>query len=234
MNNPPERVSVIIPCYNAAAYIGEAINSVFEQQPPVYEVIVVDDGSTDASALAVAEFGEQVRYELQTNRGASTARNRGVELASGDFVAFLDADDVWTAGSLGQRLKTLRKDQGIDCVFGMVEQFISPDVDEETRASIYCPPEAQHGRLAGCMVIKREAYDRVGPFDEDLRLGETMDWIARAEASEISMVTLDEVVLRRRIHGSNTVLTDARLHSDYLRALRASIARRRAAELSGK
>ncbi len=234
MNNPRERVSVIIPCYDAAAYIGEAIDSVLEQQPPVHEIIVVDDGSTDASGSVVVEFGQAVKYDYQTNQGVSAARNRGVELASGDHIAFLDADDLWPKGSLGRKLDTLRKDQGLDSVFGMVEQFISPDVDGATRASVHCPSGARHGRLAGCMLIKREAYDRVGPFDEDLRLGEAMDWIARAEAAGISTVMLDDVVLRRRIHGSNTVLTEARQHSDYLRALRASITRRRAAELAGK
>lgn len=229
MAESPERVSVIIPCYNAAAYIGEAIDSVLKQGPEVYEIIVIDDGSTDASASAVNSFGPTVLYKHQSNQGISAARNRGVEQASGDYIAFLDADDLWPAGSLEQRLDALRKDQELDSAFGMVEQFISPDVDQETRAGLHCPAGSQHGRLAGCMVIRRDAYGRVGPFDEELRLGETMDWIARAEAIGISMVMLDDVVLRRRIHGSNTVLTEERQNADYLRALRASIVRRRAA-----
>lgn len=218
-----------MPCYNAAPYIGAALDSVLKQSPAVHEIIVVDDGSTDASASAIAEFGPPVKYEYQTNQGASAARNRGIEHANGDYLAFLDADDLWPDGSLALRLEQLLQKPDLDYVFGTVEQFVSPDVDDETRNSLVCPPGAQPGRLAGCMVIRRASFDRVGPFDATLRLGESMDWIARAEEAGLSMAMLDEVVLRRRIHGSNTVLTEARQHSDYLRALRASIERRRAA-----
>ncbi|MGH8558757.1 MAG: glycosyltransferase, partial [Methylococcales bacterium] len=88
-------ISVIIPAYNAAKYLVESINSVVTQSYSPFEIIVVDDGSKDATAQIAAQFGTQIRYFRQDNAGAGAARNRGVEMAHGHWLAFLDADDVW-------------------------------------------------------------------------------------------------------------------------------------------
>ncbi|HWB16803.1 MAG TPA: glycosyltransferase family 2 protein [Vicinamibacterales bacterium] len=93
MSSP--RFSVVIPCYNAAKFLPATLASVAAQTWPPHEVIVVDDGSTDDSARVAAAFDPAIRVVQQSNQGESVARNRGMDLATGDWVAFLDADDLW-------------------------------------------------------------------------------------------------------------------------------------------
>jgi glycosyltransferase involved in cell wall biosynthesis len=221
-------ISVVIPCYNAEAYLAEAIESALRQEAGPLEVVVIDDGSTDGSAGVARRFGGAVRYEYQANAGISASRNRGVELAAGRYLAFLDADDVWPEGSLTLRLDMMRAYPGTACVFGAVEEFVSHDLHENPGSRMFLTHAAQAARLAGSMLIERDAFVRVGFFDPRLTVGETIDWVGRAEDAGISMRTADAVVLRRRIHRDNTVTRERARQNDYLRALRTTLARRRA------
>jgi glycosyltransferase involved in cell wall biosynthesis len=120
-----ELVSVIIPCYNQAAYLGEAIESILEQTYQHFEIIVVDDGSTDETAEVAGRY-ERVRVVRQENRGLSGARNRGIEESRGEMLVFLDADDRLKRGGLEAGIKALRKHADCALVFGHC-QFIAPD-----------------------------------------------------------------------------------------------------------
>jgi len=208
-----------------------AIDSILRQDRPPHEIIVIDDGSVDASAAVVgARFGSRLRYHLQSHQGIGAARNSGIQLAEGNCVAFLDADDLWTPGSLGARLAQLEAAVGIDGVCGRTEQFISPELDPVRRAALYCPSGPQAGRLASAMLVRRGVFDRIGYFDPGLVLGETVDWVARFAERGLVMAMIDDIVLRRRIHTTNTVLTERHRQGDYLRILKASIDRRRRQE----
>jgi glycosyltransferase involved in cell wall biosynthesis len=218
-------VSVVVPCYNTELYIGEAIDSIVAQACGSIQIVVIDDGSTDRSMEVVRRFGDRVECRSQPNAGISAARNTGIAMARGRYLAFLDADDVWTPTSLNSRLDRLR--QGADCVYGGVEHFISPDLSTEERERFASIPATMAGRLAGAMLIDRCAFHRVGLFDASLKIGEMMDWVARADHTGIATALIDDVVLRRRIHGSNTVLRLRDQQGAYLRALKASLARRR-------
>jgi glycosyltransferase involved in cell wall biosynthesis len=101
------RISVVIPCYNAGRFLQETLTSVLQQTYPAYEVVVVDDGSSDDSASIAAAFGSPVRVILQSNHGESVARNRGIDEARGDWIAFLDADDLWAPAKLERQLSCL-------------------------------------------------------------------------------------------------------------------------------
>lgn len=228
---PFPTISVIVPCYNAAAYVGAALESILAQQPAPLDIILIDDGSTDASPEIAAAYGQQLRYYRQHNQGIGAARNQGVRLARGEWLAFLDADDLWTPDSLRLRGQRLADDPHLDGVFGWLECFISPELPASVQERFFCPPGAQPARMAGTLLIRRAAFERVGDFDTTLRVGEFMDWIARAQTLGIRLdASLETVVLRRRIHGANTVLTTESLRADYLRLLRAALARRRATE----
>jgi glycosyltransferase involved in cell wall biosynthesis len=102
-------VSALIPTYNAGHLVVRAIESVLAQSSPASEIVVVDDGSTDDTAERVAAFGESVRYVAQPNAGASAARNLGIASSRGEFVAFLDADDVWHPRKLEAQLEALAR-----------------------------------------------------------------------------------------------------------------------------
>lgn len=224
------KISVIVPCYNTARYLAECLTSACRQSPAPEEVIVIDDGSTDASAAIAEAFGPPVRCVRVAHSGIGAARNHGLAHAVGDVIAFLDADDVWTPGSVGVRAAELSLDPQLGCAGGRTEQFVSPELPDEVKQRLVCPADSVSARMAGALLIRRAVFDRVGIFDASLALGETIDWIARADAAGITMRMTETVVLRRRIHDANTGVTRAGRRSDYLRVLKASLDRRRAAE----
>ena len=102
-------VSVVIPTYNSEQFILEALNSVFNQTYENYEVIIIDDGSTDDTATALEPFADRIRYYFQRNQGLAVARNNGLEKTLGEFVTYLDADDIWLPDNLNIKTKVLFK-----------------------------------------------------------------------------------------------------------------------------
>lgn len=102
-------ISVIIPVYNREKYVSEAIESVLKQTYQFLDIIVIDDGSTDKSAEIIKSFGSKIRYFYQENSGISSALNHGLKVAKGEFIAFLDSDDLWTENKLNLQIKVLKK-----------------------------------------------------------------------------------------------------------------------------
>jgi glycosyltransferase involved in cell wall biosynthesis len=222
-------VSVMIGAYNAAPYLGEAIESVFAQDYEPLELIVVDDGSTDGTADVARSF-PQVKVICQENGGNGAARNSAVENASGELYAFLDADDRFTLGKLTLQQAALDADPGLDMVFGHVREFLSPELDEETRASLRPPAsEPMSWTAPNLMLIRRESFQRVGPFTTAVRVGVTVDWFARAAEAGLRHTILPEVVLERRLHTQNNGLRERASRSQYLEVIRQAMERRRAA-----
>jgi glycosyltransferase involved in cell wall biosynthesis len=118
MHDQKTKISILIPCYNAERWVGQAIESALAQTWPNKEVIVVDDGSTDGSRAVIESFGNTIRHEFGPNRGGNPCRNRLLELASGEWVQFLDADDELLPGKIETQLKHASRD--IDVVYGGV------------------------------------------------------------------------------------------------------------------
>jgi glycosyltransferase involved in cell wall biosynthesis len=222
-------VSVMIGVYNGAPYIAEAIESVLAQDYEPLELIVVDDGSTDGSADVARRFPE-ARVFRQENGGNGSARNRAVEEATGELYAFLDADDRFTPGKLTLQKAALDADPGLDMVFGHVREFVSPELDAETRARIRPPaPEPMPWTAPNLMLIRRDSFHRVGPFTTAVRVGVTVDWFARASEAGLRYAILPEVVLERRLHTQNNGLRERDSRSQYLEVIRQAMERRRAA-----
>jgi glycosyltransferase involved in cell wall biosynthesis len=222
------RLSLVIPCYNGAAYLAEAVSSVLEQDRAPEEVIVIDDGSTDDSGSIAAGFGSRIAWVRQEPRGTGAARNHGIALSTGDLIAFLDADDLWPAGSLSVRRELLEARPDLDCVSGLTRQFISPELPDEIRRTLVCPEDVSRARVAGATVVRRSVFDRIGRFDPSFRIGETLDWIARADAAGVTNEVVEHVVLLRRVHTANTTSRLKADRAEYLRVLKASLDRRRA------
>jgi glycosyltransferase involved in cell wall biosynthesis len=228
-------VSVIVPVRDGARHLGEALESILAQTRPAAEIWVVDDGSRDESAAVAAGFaGRGVRCVSQPPGGAAAARNRGAALATGDFLAFLDADDLWTPDKLACQCAAFETDPALDLVFGHAEQFISPELDAATRARIHCPAGAAPGYLAGAMLVRRAAFMSAGTFETHWELGEFLAWYARFREIGRRERMLDGVVLRRRLHATNQGRTKRAHYPDYARILKGALDRRRrqgAAEL---
>ncbi|HSR28930.1 MAG TPA: glycosyltransferase family A protein [Anaerolineae bacterium] len=222
----PPLVSVIIPTYNSERFLAEAIESVLSQTYPNYEVIVVDDGSTDTTA-EIARGYPSIRFVQQEHAGIGAGRNRGVKVSAGEYLAFLDADDLWLPEKLSLQMAEFKADPGLGIVSGLVEQFVVPGL--EGRFSV--PAGPQEGFAPSAMVLRRAVLERLGGFDEDILVGETISWFLRLAELDIPMRMLPQVVTRRRIHGENSSIRHgATKNREMMRLLKASMDRKRARE----
>ncbi len=181
------RVSVIIPLYNAAATIARAIDSVLAQTFTDYEIVCVDDGSTDDSGAMLAKYGERVRVVPQQNRGTSAARNLGVRASGGEYLAFLDADDIWRADKLERTVAAL--DENPECVLAYSDLTSFDQGGGEARPMI----DAATARapslddlltrmwpiFPSTAVMRREAFERAGRFCEELSAFEDVQFFLR-------------------------------------------------------
>lgn len=230
MSLPPLDLTVVIPAYNNAAYLSEAVESVRRQTRPPRRIILIDDGSTDATPEIAARLreagdGAPLDYVRQENRGPAAALNRGAALAESTFIAFQSADDIWLPEKTEWQLTAL--EDGADLVFGYMQNFISPELDPALAAALRCPPEPMAGHNIGTMLTRLETFRRVGPLDERFRIGEFFDWYARAGDLGLRSAMLPQVVSRRRLHGANHSLTRRSEAVGYAHVLKAMLDRRR-------
>ncbi len=231
---PTPKITVIIPVFNTEKYLAEAIGSVLSQTVKPAGIIVVDDGSTDNSTEVARQFEPLVRLICQENKGAGAARNTGIINASGEYLAFLDADDLWTENKLEIQLSYLQNNPGTDMVLGYVEQFISAGLPDDYKSNLKPELEKMQGFLAGAMLIKKATFLKVGFFSEKLELGEFIDWFSRAKDLGLTYEVLPEILLRRRIHDANMGIYKKHFKKDYTSILREAIARKRKANEQNK
>lgn len=124
MKNEDNLISIIIPCYNASDYISETLSSIIKQSNVIYEIIIINDGSTDDSETKIQTFNDdRIRYFYQNNKGVSVARNNGLRKAKGKYVIFFDADDIMTPDFISSRISLLENDSTLDFVSGEVQKF---------------------------------------------------------------------------------------------------------------
>ena len=224
-------ISVIIPAYNAGSYLAEALASVHAQTLQPTEIIVVDNASTDSTARIAQEAG--VRCLHEPLRGTSHARNHGMAEARGDFLALLDADDLWVPQKLELQMAAIEAHPQCEAAFGLIEHFLSPDLTPGEAAGIHCPQGAAPARLPSLMLIRRAAFERVGPFSTEVALGDVVDWLGRAEAAQLHYAIVPHVVMRRRLHANNISRTMRGQRGDYVRLLKQKLDRERAARPGG-
>jgi glycosyltransferase involved in cell wall biosynthesis len=213
-------VSVIIPVHNAAPFIAEALASVLTQRYRRIEVIVVDDGSTDGSAgIALRVTDERCRILHQAQHGAAAARNLGIAASTGALLAFLDADDVWPAAKLEVQVRALDADPGLDMVFGHYLPLTE-------RNDIPADARPLPGYSLGTLLIRRHSFASVGPLSTSWRVGEFIDWYARAEEQGLRHAMLPDVLLERRVHAASLTASLREARGDYARVVRAMAVRR--------
>ncbi|HEY1360224.1 MAG TPA: glycosyltransferase family A protein [Thermoleophilaceae bacterium] len=198
------RISVVIPVCNGERFLAEAIESVLAQSRAPFELIVVDDGSEDGSA-AVAERFSEVDLIRTEHRGVSVARNTGVEHSGGDLIAFLDADDLMKPDRLERQGAVLAERPDLAFVLARAELVVEDGVELPVFITARTAPMAgdHDPYYAMTVLIRREAFDRVGPFDPGLRLGQDGDWMMRAFDSGLSYEFMEEQLTVRRFHGAN-------------------------------
>lgn len=196
-------VTCVLPVFNGERYLADALDSVLGQTYSPIEIIVVDDGSTDGTPRILSGFGDGIKSLRQVNAGPAAARNRGIELASGEYLAFLDADDLWVAAKTETQLRRFERNPSLSVCTSLMQNFWTEDLaDEEARLKDTDTARPQPGP-SQTLLARREAFDRVGLFDPALHHRDTHDWIVRARAAGVQFEQVDEVLVHRRLHANN-------------------------------
>jgi glycosyltransferase involved in cell wall biosynthesis len=231
----PPLVSCIVPVFNGERYLREALDSILGQTHRALEIIVVDDGSTDGTAAIVAGYRESVRYRWQPNAGPATARNTGIRAAIGEFIAFLDADDLWHPKKLATQLDGLAERPELGACVTHIQNFWAPELSREAEHFRDHPrAQAMPGYSSVTLLARREVFDRVGLFDTTLKHGDDTEWFFRASERGVSVDVVPEVLVYRRLHErSRSRRWAPRSRDEYIGLLKARLDRRRAREQTG-
>lgn len=194
-----ETISVVMSAWNGAAYIREAIDTILGQTYAPIELIVVDDGSTDQTNAILREYGDRLRLITQDNKGQSAGLVAGIAVATGQYLAFQDADDTWTLDKLARQYAALA-DPELDAVFCLSQQFVSPELPDTDAFKVRQPIMA--GEVWTCMLIRRTAFDRIGNFNSTSKTA-FIEWLGRAKQMGFRYKMIDEALHHRRLHASN-------------------------------
>ncbi len=222
-------ISCIVPVYNSERYLKEALDSILVQTYRPLEIIVVDDGSTDGTAEVVAGYGKGVRTVWQPNAGPAAARNRGLSLVQGEFVAFLDADDLWDPEKLERQMARFRARPDLDYSVTYVQNFWIPELKEEAeRFRKHRISHPMPGYVTQTLLTRRILFDTIGQFNTTLWYGDGTDWFLRAAEQGAIIELLPDVLVNRRLHLANLSRREALAsRGEYLQILKTSLDRRR-------
>ena len=222
-------VSAIVLSHDAGHFLGEALESVRTQTHQRIELIWVHNGPAGDGPSVAAEYDPDVTVAIQPNRGICAGRDAGLAVARGELIAFLDGDDTWEPRRTELMLAALAADPSLDLVLGHVEQFVDPVVPPEVAKRLSVREEVMPARMLSAMLAPRKTFDRVGPWHEDLERTDGLVWFMKARDLGMRERLLEDVVLRRRVHGANTGLQQGRDMGEYARTLKQRLDLRRGA-----
>ncbi len=220
-------VTAVIAVRDGERFLAEAIESVLGQTVSCAEVIVVDNGSTDRSREIAARYEPAVTLLDEPRKGIGPARNAGLAAARGDFVGMLDCDDLWDPCKNEIQLEAFRLNPRLDLVFGHVQQFADPSYDPALHGRLAIPSEPQPGLFLPAMLAPRSIWERVGPWSDDVKVSDGLQWLLRARAMNLQEEMLTETVIRRRVHDANYTRQNANEAGEFAHFLKRSIDERR-------
>lgn len=224
------RISVIIPNLDMGRFLPDALASIARQAVPVDEILIIDAGSKDDSLTVIAGLAEadpRVRLLHSGAKNPSAVRNRGLDAATGEVIAFLDADDLWPADKLARQLARLAAEPAVSVVSGFVQYFDRLDRERLAPAADSRVETLFHVHL-GAALFRRAVFDAVGGFDEDLRYSEDVDLLLRVREEAIPMTILRARTLYYRRHDDSLMSqADPAKARDFKRTLAGSLIRRR-------
>ncbi|MGB8003811.1 MAG: glycosyltransferase family A protein [Gaiellaceae bacterium] len=215
-------VSIVIATCNGEAFLRPALESLFEQDYDPIEAILVDDGSEDGTSRIARSF-EGLHYIRQGNLGLAAAHNTGINASNGEFIGFLDDDDVLPPNKVSMQVDFLEANRHVGCVMGR-QEWINPP-PWLTRDAVYGDLD---GIPPGSALIRRSVLTELGGFDPTFRWGEDMDLLVRMREQNVEMAVLPEIVLYRRFTGTNMTAPPNRpAKNPLLRSLKAKLERER-------
>lgn len=194
-------ISVIIAAKNASKYIKEAIESVKKQNIKGIEIIVVCDACSDNTKQIAEQLGCKVTEVNYSHIGKT--RNAGLKEAKGEYILYVDSDDVMEENGILNLYNEFLQDNSLEAVFGMSHEFISPELSDEDKRKLKARPDNYFGALAGCSLIKKEVFDKVGTFDEVLKAGDIVEFQIRLQQKNIKVKKIPVLTSKRRLHNNN-------------------------------
>ena len=220
-------ISCIVPVFNGARYLAEALESILNQTYRPLEIIVIDDGSTDQTPAVMRRYSDRIRSLHQDNAGPAKARNRGGAESGGDCIAFLDADDLWHPEKLERQAARFRARPELDVCVTHVQNFWIPELEKEkVRLQNHRFAQPLPGYATQALLARRSVFDRVGCFDDSLRAVDDTDWFLRAFEVGVILEMLSDVLVRRRLHDKN-LSRGALAYESLLDVIKNSLDRRR-------
>jgi glycosyltransferase involved in cell wall biosynthesis len=222
-------ISCIVPVYNGERFLCETLDSILAQTYRPLEIIVADDGSTDGTAAVVAGYGEPVRYLWQPNAGPGAARNLGLRVAQGEFVAFLDADDVWHPEKLARQMARFQARPELELCVTHIRNFWIPELHKEkARFRNHRLMQALPGYTPVTLLARRNLFEQVGLFNATFRHVHATEWFVRvAEQGRVTELLPNVLVYRRLHHTNRSRHLAAASRDEYLQLVKTSIDRRR-------
>jgi len=222
----PYPVSVVLSVHNGQRFLAQALESILQSERPPLEILVIDDGSTDAT-IEIARKAPLTRVISQPQGGIAKARNHGVSLARGEFIAFNSYDDIWAPEKLDRQVAFMGSNPNIDIAVCMMRHFLEAgsEMPRGFRRELLDKPVP--GFIPEAMIARRTVFARIGLFDTSYATSEDTDWFSRAIDAGLEMAVIPDVLLHKRVHGTNTSLAPT-TNQTLLRAVRSSILRKRA------
>lgn len=219
-------VSIILPVYNGARFLAESMGSAAAQTYRNFEIVVMDDGSTDESAMIAQSF-PKARYLYQANRGIADARNNAIAAAEGELLAFLDHDDLWAHNKLELQMRYLQAHPEVALVLANERLFFTHGYSSPFWLNHKLMQSDHLGLVPGTWLLRKRVFEEVGPLDPRFRISDDVDWFMRFLDAGFEYGVVEETLLFKRMHGENASFQVRAAADEILAAFRASIHRRR-------
>ena len=226
-----QHVSAAIGVRNGERHLAYALQSIAHQTRPPDEILVIDGQSTDRTAQ-IAQSCLGVRYILEPDLGIANARNLAIAAATGKYIAFLDADDLWTADKLAVQMAYMLEHPTVMYTTTWLNHFYDPG----------CPPRPGYrpegfeqgiaGRFPGTMLARRKVFEQVGPFNPSFSVAFEVDWFASAQDAGIPSDVIETVLLHKRIHAQNNSHQREQYRQEWFVVMRQSLLRKRSRSLA--
>lgn len=222
----PPRISVITVVRNGERYLADALRSVLAQTLPPDEIIVVDGQSTDTTADIARSF-PGVSVVRQDSLGLANARNLGLDVARGEWIAFLDHDDIWTPDKLQRQVAVMQAQPALQYTTTLLRFLVEDGAAPRSGAATGPPETPREGATPSALVVRRELFTTLGRFDPAYAIGCDADWFTRARDHAIPTAVVPHVLLYKRLHTTNLSVNAVVNRQDMFRIAKASIARQR-------
>lgn len=221
-----QRITAIIVVRNGERFLADALQSIAQQTRPPDELLVIDGQSTDRTAQIAQSF-PGVRYLLQPDLGIANARNLAIAAATGEFLAFLDADDFWTADKLAVQMTYMLEHPTFMYTTTWLNHFYDPGCLSRPGYRPESFAQGIEGRFPGTMLARRVVFEQVGLFNPAFALASEVDWFARAQDAGIPSAVIETVLLHKRLHAHNNSIQRERYRQEWFVVMRQSLLRKR-------